>query len=405
MFNLNDHTARLLMSEPFFAALSRRIEKTSSTAVPTAGVRVNERGYFEMLYNPNFFESLPVKQRLGVLKHEFYHLVFEHVTGRLPSEGMSRLWNIATDLAINSHLMNELPENGCFPGKGIFKGFEPGLSAEQYFELLKQKQKEEDEEGNGGDGEGEGGEGSGDPTDGEGEGSLADADSLDDHSGWGENELADNTAVNKAKERLKNAVKNAAKEATEKSWGSVSSQMRQDILEKIQGRIDWRKVMRYFIKTSQASNRRSTVKRINRRFPYIHAGRRTERVANIAISIDQSGSVSDELLGAFYAELDKLSKLATFTVVPFDHDVFEDKIFIWKKGEKRNKERVLCGGTCFDAPTEYVNKNGFDGHIILTDMCAPKPKASKCQRMWMTDKRHAQYIPFATSERVIAIDK
>ena len=33
-FNLNMHTARLLMREPFFAALSRRIDKTSSTSYP-----------------------------------------------------------------------------------------------------------------------------------------------------------------------------------------------------------------------------------------------------------------------------------------------------------------------------------------------------------------------------------
>jgi predicted metal-dependent peptidase len=86
-FELNTHTAKLLMNEPFFASLSRRVEKTATTNVPTAGVRVNERGYFEMLYNPNFFESLTETQRLGVLKHEFYHLIFEHCTGRLPSEG------------------------------------------------------------------------------------------------------------------------------------------------------------------------------------------------------------------------------------------------------------------------------------------------------------------------------
>ena len=38
-FNLNLHAARLLMREPFFAALSRRIDKTPTTAIPTAGVR------------------------------------------------------------------------------------------------------------------------------------------------------------------------------------------------------------------------------------------------------------------------------------------------------------------------------------------------------------------------------
>ena len=42
-FNLNMHTARLLMNEPFFAALSRRIEKTRTESIPTAGVRVDRK--------------------------------------------------------------------------------------------------------------------------------------------------------------------------------------------------------------------------------------------------------------------------------------------------------------------------------------------------------------------------
>ena len=110
-FDLNKHTARLLMDEPFFAALSRRIDKRSSTAIPTAGVKVDkDSGHFVMIYNPEFFETLTDVQKLGVLKHEFYHLVFEHVTGRLPEAGMSKLWNVATDLAINSHLVGELPD-------------------------------------------------------------------------------------------------------------------------------------------------------------------------------------------------------------------------------------------------------------------------------------------------------
>ena len=39
-----------------------------------------------MLYNPEYFEKLPDEQREGVIVHEFYHLIFEHVTGRLPDE-------------------------------------------------------------------------------------------------------------------------------------------------------------------------------------------------------------------------------------------------------------------------------------------------------------------------------
>jgi len=136
----------------------------------------------------------------------------------------------------------------------------------------------------------------------------------------------------------------------------------------------------------------------------IHAGKRVRRQAHIAVSIDQSGSVSDQMLIKFFAELNKLSNIAEFTVIPFDSDVAKDKIYVWKKGQTKQWERVLHGGTCFNAPTEYVNKTGFDGHIILTDMCAPKPKASKCQRMWMTDKENASRPYFKTREKVLVMD-
>ena len=175
-------------------------------------------------------------------------------------------------------------------------------------------------------------------------------------------------------------------------------------MERMTTRVDWKKVLRYFVKTSTRANKRNTVKRLNKRYAYIHAGNKVTRRAKIAISIDQSGSVSDEMLVAFFSELNKLAKLASFTVVPFDTRVDESLIYERKKGQNHKTERVMYGGTCFNAPTEYVNKQGFDGHIVLTDMMAPKPKASKCQRMWMTTKYYASRPYFKTNERILAID-
>jgi predicted metal-dependent peptidase len=114
--------------------------------------------------------------------------------------------------------------------------------------------------------------------------------------------------------------------------------------------------------------------------------------------------VSDEMLNAFFNELNNLAKYAEFTVIPFDDRVFEEKVYVWKKGEKRKWERVLSGGTNFDSPTEYVNKRNFDGMIVLTDLMAPKPIACKCQRMWMTTRRYAERPYFTTSERVVVVD-
>ena len=404
------------MDEPFFASLSRRVNKVASTILPTAGVRVNpDTAQFEMLYNPEFFNKLDDAARKDVLKHEFYHLVFEHVTSRKP-EGVKPLtWNFATDLAINSHLHN-LPEGCLKPGHGPFEDFASGLSAEAYLSLLLKKQDEQDDsgtdegegspgaggegesesEGAGGEGESEGeggGEGSGMPTDGQ----------FDSHEGWGE---ADSTTEEIAKERLKEYIKKAAGEANQSScgWGSVPADCRRDIIERMTTRVDWKKVLRYFVKTSTRANKRNTVKRLNKRYAYVHAGNKVTRRANIAISIDQSGSVTDEMLVAFFSELNKLAKLASFTVIPFDTRVEPALVYEWKKDQNHKTERVMRGGTCFNAPTEYVNKRGFDGHIVLTDLMAPKPKASKCQRMWMTTKHYASHPYFKTNERILAID-
>jgi predicted metal-dependent peptidase len=392
-FDLKLHAYRLLMDEPFFAALSRKIEKRADYNIPTAGVRVDpESAQFEMIYNPDFFAKLSEEHVRGVLKHEFYHLIFEHVTSRKPEGVNFKAWNIAADLAINSHIKDELPEMACVPGRGPFADLPLHQTAEWYLANLPKS----DESEGGGEGSGEGGEGEGEPG------------NFDDHSGWDDsaNSPQQQAANQMAKERLKQAMKDAAKEASQspKGWGSMSGEVKQDILKRLESKVDWRKVLRYFIKTSQRASRRSSVKRINKRYAYIHPGKKVLRQAKIAIAIDQSGSVCDEMLSSFFAELNSLAKLAEFTVVPFDTQVDASKVFVWKKGQSQKAERVLSGGTCFNAPTEYVNSQNFDGVIILTDMEAPKPKACKAQRMWMTDQRGASRPYFKTNEKVLVID-
>ena len=384
-FDLNKHTARLLMNEPFFAGLSRRIDKQKTTSIPTAGVTVDKKSaQFLLMYNPSFFEKLSDKEKLGVLKHEFYHLVFEHVTGRKPEGGLTKTDNMCMDLAINSHLIGELPDKCCIPGVKPFEWAPPGKSYEWY---KKNWQGMDEQEG------GEGGEG-------EGEGNPSD--SFDDHSGW---DQVDNTEHEIAKERLKEAIKKAAEEASQAgSWGSVPADCRKDILDRLKVRVNWEKALRYFVKTSQKAEKRSTVRRINKRFPYIHPGKKIKRTAKFAVSIDQSGSVDDEMLAKFFSALDKLAKLASFTVVPFDTEVCEEHVFEWKKGKRYKAERVRYGGTCFDAPTKWVNERSFDGHIVLTDMMAPKPVTSKCKRLWVTTAQYAERPYFETKELVLVVD-
>ena len=402
-FDLNLHTARLLMREPFFAALSRRIDKICTDSVPTAGVRVNpDSAQFELFYNPKFMGALSDEHKQGVLMHEFYHIIFEHVTTRKPEAGIRQIDNIAMDLSINGlpEMFGKLPceadpgpilveggepMKGCLPGEGKFADLPAGQTYEWYLAEL-EKMKEESEAN-----------GEGDP--------FGDEDSFDVHDGFGEG--GGNQQANEiAKERLKEAVKKAAEEADKAgNWGSVSQSMKKAIKERLQTKVDWKKMLRYFVRTSQRADKRSTPRRLNKRFPKIHPGKRVRRQAKIAISIDQSGSVDDGMLASFYSELDNLAQFAEFTVIPFDTRVAENKVYVWKKGERRKAERVLHGGTCFDAPTKFVNDGKFDGHIVLTDMMAPKPIASKCQRMWLTTTEYMRNPYFSTNEIVVGIDR
>ena len=408
-FDLNIHIHRLLMDEPFFAALSRRMDKRASNAIPTAGVMVTEEGKLQMVYNPKFFAPLSDESKKDILKHEFYHIVFQHVTGnrflsfRDMEASERKIHNIAMDLSINGHLPH-LPEGACFPGKGPFEHLEPFKTAEHYLKELRKMQKEGD-----GEGQGEGGGEGGTPGEGQGQGNgkgnpLDGMDSFDDHSGWDE---VDDQTKQIAEERVKEFVKDAVEEANSSSrgWGSVPGNLRKEIVDSISSKVDWRKVLRYFVKQSQKANKRSTVRKINKRYPYQHPGKKASRQAKIAIAIDQSGSVSDAMLAAFFSELNSLAKLAEFTVIPFDTRVDPELNWVWKKGQTRKRERTMCGGTCFNAPTKFVNETGgFDGLIICTDMEAPKPVRCNVQRLWITDEYHGKRPYFNPKpERMIVV--
>jgi predicted metal-dependent peptidase len=416
-FDLNQEIIKLLQDEPFFAALSRRVDKKPGN-IPTAGVRINpDTCAYEMIYNPEFFDGLPDEQRKGVLIHEFYHLVFDHVGGRRPDGVNHMAWNIATDLAINSLIteqgsrLDRLPEGCCVPGGKQFEEYPHSLSSEKYLEMLKNdpdKQGEGDGEGgepqDGEEGEGQGqGEGG---EQGDQQGSGSGNGNFDDHSGWEEN--SNSAATDIAKQKMKEAVRKAAEEAASgRGFGSAGGQAKKLILDSLKTKVDWKKVLRSFTIASVKADKRSTVKRINKRFPYIHSGKKVRRESKIAVCIDQSGSVDDAMLVKFYNELNKLCDLVEFDIIPFDMQVGEDHVYTWKKGQKRNWERVMWGGTCFDAPTKFVNESRgkYDGMIVLTDMMAPKPKRCRVKRLWMTTAEYAERPWFNPNpEKMVVVD-
>ena len=116
-FRLDPHLISLMWDEPFFSKVLRTVTKVRTNDIPTAGVLAKD-GDVKMWWNPKFLAGLNSSQVKGLLKHECYHLIFEHTTTRRHDPHL--VWNYATDLAINSMIPEEeLPEGGLIPGKAF----------------------------------------------------------------------------------------------------------------------------------------------------------------------------------------------------------------------------------------------------------------------------------------------
>ena len=168
-FNLDRHLISFLQDSPFFAELSRYIRKVPTADMPTAAVAYDQKFDDLTLYwNPEFFASLSDAEVRGVLIHEFYHLVFQHLSTRRKTP--PKMWNVATDLAINSIIVNgenkqyALPKGGLVPGlfpmppgerqptkeekaampmASLIESFPHAQSSEWYFHALKEKAEKE----------------------------------------------------------------------------------------------------------------------------------------------------------------------------------------------------------------------------------------------------------------------
>lgn len=388
-----DLLQRTLKDEPFFTEFSSFVAKRPTTEreegyIKTACVRYSpSSSCFELVWNPYFFAELDEndpKYVAGVLKHEFYHLILDHLTNRNMAgsdPSLQAVANYATDLAINSKLSDEIPQNIIFhslydenvedkdkeaakfliPGTpGFFKDYPLGEASEFYWNrIMKDEDLVKKIKDN----------------------ALG---QLVDVHDW----EIDSRDASYADQLLKKMLKESYNKCDRSSgWGSISADTKRKIKEIFTPKINWRMALRRFIQRSVQGARRTSIKKISRRAPYKYAGITADYVAKIAVSIDQSGSVGDELLAKFFAELNGLAKHVEFTVIPFDSQVREDKVFVWRKGQRVEPERVSCGGTNFTEPVKFVDGQRFDGHIILTDMMAPRPQKSRVQLMWCTDNR------------------
>lgn len=393
----------LIIDEPFFGTISRYIKKKETKEIPTMAVSIDARLNMTLWYNLDFVNTLTDAEVRGVLKHEFYHLIFNHLTTanlakpeklekkmvevevdgekqtvEVEVDWPHKAWNIATDLFINSFLEDELPDCGVFAGKDLFEGWPKHRQSGWYYQRVMRAQDK-----------------------------LEEVFTFDTHAGWagtGEPAWMKIPGMkDMIKTKVKKIVREGAREAANKSWGSIPLEMQREIKMLIENTIDWRDVLDRFVETTMRGDKVSCRRRMNRKYGIIHPGTRVERYAKILVAIDMSGSVSDDMLGMIFGHLRGLAEKVEFTVAPFDTEIDLENVFQWERDDDVPARRTRSGGTCFEAPTNFCNEGHYDGMIIATDLCAPFPGPCNVERLWLTDRSHYENYGEKFGEREVVI--
>jgi predicted metal-dependent peptidase len=270
--------------DPFFAtiALTLRVVETDDPSVcPRASVDGQT-----LWVNVPWFTRLPVEERVAVFAHEVMHVALGHHL----REGSRdhRLWNVACDLAINHILVMagyRLPPRCCVPGEGPFKKYVGGLSAEEYYELLKEDESAQSwikKSWN--------------------EGSIGDVMPHPALNGGNESSDEHSAARAQAEAELRSMLQRAL--ARVRSRGDIPSDLARQIDELMQPRVNWRSLLRQYVQAAAKTN--YTWSMPNRRHVWrgiYLPSRRDENLGEVVVAIDTSGSIDKKQLTAFLSEL------------------------------------------------------------------------------------------------------
>lgn len=289
---------------------------------------------------PGFCEH-PLEHRLGILKHEMLHILFAHIARKEDRD--HRLFNIATDCAINQLIDRQHLPDGCIFPDTLPINPPPGLTAEQYYELLFEFAKKQSKGGSG--------SGFGSP--------------LDSHDKWDESE----GDADLQKDLTGNMLEKAGN-ATTKSRGNLPSEY-SDWLSFFTTRaeVDWRNVLRNIVGQKRI-NVRKTIRRQDRRLPNFEwiKGRTKDRQFNLAVISDVSGSVDDAALLALWSEVRNICSLFNTEVTLVQVDTQPSSPEKLTRNTK-SLERKACGGTILHPAIAKLKEHrvNYDALIVTTD--------------------------------------
>ena len=285
------------------------------------------------------FNSLPLEHRLGVLKHEMLHILYNHM--RRKGDRDYRAFNIATDCAIN-----QLIERTHLPGACIFPDNFPSetgkvpvnLTAEQYYELI-DKQYNDDSNGSG-----------------SGAGST-----LDDHGKW-----SDSQGDGDLSEDIAKGMADRAVAQTQKSRGNVPHELSEWLsLLSRKREITWQQLLRNITGNKRVGIRK-TIMRPDRRLPNSEwiKGRTKDRRFSVLVVSDVSGSVSDAGLLSLWSEVRNICDLTQSSLDLIQVDTRPSKPEKLTRNTK-TIERKACGGTYLTPAIKTARDHNLDFQCIV----------------------------------------
>lgn len=326
----------MTLQDRFVHEILLLLRKYALKEVGTMGVKISE-GIPELVFNPEFVETLTDEELRGVITHEVYHLVLHHCTTRGTTDPTQKLLhNVAQDLAVNSIIENltktserTLPDSAIFPRQFNFKD---KLSYEQYLSLLKEKQKEFS--------------------------AKVGSYSFDNHSGWDECPSLDEDIRTKVEELSRD----------QNVWGSLPSDVKDLILAAQKSQVIWTKYLRSYYGRLISCVKGKTLKRPNKRFGYPFPGNKKRHSDRKLLAIDTSCSIGKKDLEQALAEANRLAEIMPVDLVLFDADLQLGPIpFNRRQASFEFKGR---GGTNFAPVMELASEKGYKSLFIITDGCA-----------------------------------
>jgi predicted metal-dependent peptidase len=311
----------------FYGHLLMRCKRHITKKVPTMGVNV-KGGRINLYINEQFVNGLSVKEIAGVLKHEMDHVVDRHLFEK-PSTNK----NIAMDCAINqtNHMLPEMAVTLEHLSEKIEKNLKPHETWVYYYNHIQEFAKDNPDK-------------------------CQLENGVDDHSVW---EQGDSKII--AEQVCKDEVRKASSRAS-----NVSGKLQLRINELLKSEVNWKRQIRLFAAKQLSIARQKTRKKVNRRLGYLVSGSRRKYELNLVCAIDTSGSVSDNLLRQFWAELNKIAENnAKITVIEADADIQN----VYEFDKKKIPGMMGRGGTAYQPVFDYVKdkKIACDGLIYFGD--------------------------------------